>query len=166
VGYNFRMSELPAAIGRCQLAKVEKFLTSFKKNAELIFDLLPDGIEPPVYVKGDTPAYFILGCTWEGKPATKFKFLEKLHKRRGKVGLLWNKKTSDIPGANNPPGYIIGAGYNKPLYDIPLYQKYKRACPTTEDVISRALWIDIHRWTTTESIQTEMDLFRKVFSEF
>ena len=157
------MSELPAAIGRCQLRKVETFLESFRKNAKMIFDLLPKSILPPYYPSNVEPAYFILGCTWLGLPKLKFEFLDKLRKARAKAGMLWSKNAPDIPGNNQPPGYTIGGGYTKPLYDIPLYHKYRRSCPNTEFTIKNALWIDCHRWTTEETIHKNMDIFNSVY---
>lgn len=162
VGYNFRMSELPAAIGRCQLRKVEAFLESFKHNAKIIIDLLPNGIEPPFIMKEVTHGYFIIGCTWTlGKKRAVF--LDSLQKARSDAGMLYSKNTPDIPGNNQPPGYSIGAGYRKPLYNIPIYETFKRACQRAEKVIDSAIWIDIHRWTEEDKIHKEMDIFNSVY---
>ena len=98
-------------------------------------------------------------------PSLKQKFLESLWNRRKREKMLFSDKLPDIPGSNQPPGYTIGGGYSQPLYDIPLYQKYKRVCPNTEQYIKQALWIDIHRFTTDERIKKEMEIFNKVYKE-
>ena len=165
LGHNLRMTEMQAAIARCQLKKLPMFLKQFKKNAELIFDLLPAGIEPPYIPKEVTHAYFILGCKYKGDVRNKQRFLQKLLSARRNAGLLWSKKTPDIPGSNNPPGYTIGGGYSQPLYELPLYRRYKRSCPNTERVIEEALWFDIHRWSSEEYIKKNMEIVNKVYRE-
>lgn len=165
LGLNLRMTEMQAAIARCQLKKLPTYLKMFKRNAEIIFDLLPDGIDPPYIPKEVEHAYFILGCKWKGDIVKKNLFLDKLYKVHKKSGLLFSKQAPDIPGSNQPPGYSIGGGYSQPLYDLPLYRRYKRVCYNTEEVISRALWIDIHRFTSEEKVKTEMELFQKVYRQ-
>ena len=163
LGYNLRPSEFSAAIARCQLTKLPKFLDNFERNARLIFDLLPNGIEKPYYPKEVKPAWFILGCMYKGKHRNKF--LEKLWEERRKARMLFSDKTPDIPGSNQPPSYSIGSGYKHLLHELPLYQKYKRKTPNADYVRNNIVWFDIHRWSDEERIKKNMEIVNRVYKE-
>jgi len=49
IGFNFRMSELSAAIGREQLKYVDKWITAKRRNADLYYDALVDVVTPTVW---------------------------------------------------------------------------------------------------------------------
>jgi len=135
VGYNFRMTEAQAAFGIVQLNKINSIMKIFRQNAKKI-----------------------IGTSREI-------FLEKLTKNRKKI--LEKDETSDIKGINMKSGKLISSGYVSPLYDIPMYKKFKPkgGCKNVENVIKRSLWMDIHRFRTSEEISEELDILSETIKE-
>ena len=64
-------------------------------------------------------------------------------------------------------GKLISSGYVSPLYDIPMYKKFKPkgGCKNVENVIKRSLWMDIHRFRTSEEISEELDILSETIKE-
>jgi perosamine synthetase len=115
VGYNFRLTEIQAVIGRVQLKKLEKLTEDRIANCEYLAEKLSQfpGITPPKTREGATHAYYM----------HSFRFDEKI------VGVPRNKFIDAIK-AELPPtelreteGVKIGCGYVKPLYLLPLFQQ-------------------------------------------
>ncbi|HEV2193252.1 MAG TPA: DegT/DnrJ/EryC1/StrS family aminotransferase [Nitrosopumilaceae archaeon] len=168
LGYNFRMIEAQAAFGRVQLKKLKAILKSFRNNAKYIISHLPDGILPPFIPSNVEHSFLMIGCLYDEKSVgiNKKIFLEKLTENR--KHLLQGDEKSDIKGINMKSGKIIGNGYSKPLYEIPMYRKYKpkNGCPNVEDTIKKALWMDIHRFREREEISEELDILSDTVREF
>jgi perosamine synthetase len=160
IGYNFRMTEAQAAFGNVQLKKLDKIIHEFRKNAYYILKKLPDSILAPEIEKNIFHSFFILGCMYNQKimKVNKKNFLDKVTKNRKKI--LENDSKSDIKGINFKPGKIIGAGYSKPLYKIPLYKKYKpkKICSNSESFVKNSIFLDIHRWRTRSQIDEELEI--------
>lgn len=148
LGYNYRMTEVQAAFGLAQMAKLNLFNTIQKNNARYIIDHLPDGVNPPKFRKRDEPVFFIVGCTLDEDLVPKRdKIIEELTKR----------------GVNKTqPGATIGKGYSELICDLPLFKKYKADVPVARSLLPRFLWFDIHRWRDTDEVARDMEIVREV----
>ena len=168
LGYNFRMTEAQAAFGRVQLKKIKQILKSFRNNAKYIMSHLPNGILPPFIPSNVEHSFLMIGCTYDEKivGVNKGIFLEKLTKNRKHI--LQGDERSDIKGINMKSGKIIGGGYSKPLYEIPIYKKFKpkNGCHNVEVAIKKALWMDIHRFREREEILEELDILSDTVKRF
>ena len=114
LGYNYRMTEIQAAIGRVQLKKIESFISVRNKNAKYLSKATSNlkGITPPFVPEYCEPAfnYWIGRLDPDVLGITKTQFLERV-----------------------PRSKVL---YPKPLYKTKLFQKKKR---TQKDVLGRAL---------------------------
>jgi len=161
LGYNFRMTEAQAAFGRVQLKKIGQILKKIRENARYVISRLPNGFDPPYVPPKVEHSFLIIGCLYNEKKVgiNREIFLKKLTKNR--EHFLKNDLNSDIKGINMKSGKLISQGYTLPLYEIPAYRKYrpKRGCPNVTDVISKSIWLDIHRFREKNEISEEMDIF-------
>lgn len=115
VGYNFRLTEIQAAIGRVQLRKLQKLVEEGIANCEYLAEKLAPlpGILPSKTREGATHVYY-RQC---------FHFDEKI------VGVPRNKFIDAIKAElpttelRETEGVRIGYGYVKPLYLLPIFQQ-------------------------------------------
>ena len=105
IGFNFRMTELSAAIGNIQLKKIESEVNKRKNLAEKIIEGISDleGIFTPFIRKECEHVYYILGI----KIDTEILGVSRL-------------KFSDALNAEGFPNYV---GYVDPLYLLPVFQR-------------------------------------------
>lgn len=168
VGYNFRMTEVQASFGRVQLRKLNKILSTFRKNANFIIKNLPESITPPYVPKGIDHSFLILGCRFNEKLAKTRRdlFIDKLTKNRKRI--IGTTEKSDIQGLNSKPGKIISSGYRHPQYHIPLYRKYTptKKCVNGEDFTRNSIFLDIHRWRTLSEIKEELEIINSTLKYF
>lgn len=137
--FNFRMSELNAAIGLSQMPTLDMVVDWQTKKAEYLLAKLPSFLsvpEPPKHVKSTR---YMLGCRYQGKRLSRDEFVSKL------IEAL-NKK--DIE--NGMPRRNVGKGQTKLITDVRFYQKFKRACPFAQSLVENSFWIDWHRYPRTE----------------
>lgn len=125
IGFNFRMNEIEAAIGRCQLRKLEGLVDERIANAEYLAKELGEleGIIPPALRRGCRHSYYVQ-C---------FRYDEK------KIGVSRNRfieaVKAELPAIElrETEGVKISVGYVKPLYLEPMYQKLtaygEKGCP-------------------------------------
>ena len=179
IGYNFRMTETEAAIGRVQLKKLDKLINTRLKNV----DYLASELSKMPFLK---PALVRPGC--------KHVFCKHPIKYDEKIaGVPRNKfieavKAELMPMKNRENhGVLINCGYMKPLYLLPLYQKligfgdkncpfkcphYKGElnysqglCPVTEKMYGKELFI--HDLMTPPFTKKDLDdvisTFKKVY---
>ncbi len=118
-GYNFRMTEIEAAIGIEQLKKLPLLIEQRIENANFFAKKLGeiDGIYAPVIEEGSKHVYY----------QQPFKFKEEI------IGIdrnrFINAVKAEIPSAvlrEDTP--LISSGYVKPLYLQPLYQQRATHC--------------------------------------
>jgi perosamine synthetase len=118
-GYNFRMTEIEAAIGREQLKKLPKLIDDRINNANYIANRLSEipGIIPPFIEIGSRHVYY----------KQPFKYKKDI------IGIdrntFINAIKAEIPSAvmrEDTP--LIEAGYVKPLYLLPIFQKRAMHC--------------------------------------
>lgn len=148
-GFNFRMSEITAAIGTEQLKKLPGLNEQRIKNAEYLAEKLSNisGIVPPLVEKENEHVYYLQAFKFKSDivGVERDKFIEAVK--------------AEIPSAilrENTP--LLGVGYVKPLYLQPLYQQRavncsfncerykgkvdysKGICPITENLHYRELF--------------------------
>ncbi len=154
-GFNLRMTEAQAAVGRVQLKKLPDILIHTCAMAELVAANLPAKIIPPTIEQYDSP--MVLACRYKGDD--KEQFVVKVNdKRKREFGY---PTESDISGFNQRPGRIVSNGV-KPLYDIPLFKEYWRRCPNAEKFAKESLYVDIHRWRPMDEIRHELEILNSI----
>ena len=118
-GYNFRMTEMEAAVGIEQLKKLPQLVEQRIKNAEYIGSELCkiEGLIPPVIEKCSKHVYYV----------QPFKFKKEIWgiDRQAFIAAINAEVPSAILREDVP---LIGGGYVKPLYLQPLYQKKATHC--------------------------------------
>lgn len=171
LGFNFRMTELQAAIGREQLKKLDREVLIRQKYAKTYNDAFKQFPQVEVHEPKDrTHAYY----------GQAFKFADPESK-------VINKRFVEAVKAELMPvqgreaeGVPIGAGYVKPLYLLPMFQ-HKQAykdgfpfngnenyakglCPVVEKMHYESLWVhDLTRSPLSEEdIQSVVDAYVKV----
>lgn len=168
LGGNFRMIEAQAAFGRVQLSKINTILKKFRENAKYVIKNLPEGISPPYIPKSVDHSFLIIGCLFDEKimHIDRKSFLERLTNNRKNI--LKNDEKSDIKGINMKSGKLISTGYSMPLYDLPMYNKFKPkgGCPNAEEFVKKSLWLDIHRFRDKNEIESELSILHKTAKEF
>jgi len=125
IGFNFRMTEIEAVIGRCQLKKLKNLIIKFRNNADYLARKLKKipGIIAPSVRKDCSHVYY----------TQSYKFDEK------KIGVSRDKFINTVRAELQPSklredeGITIGCGYVRPLYLEPIYQKLigygNKGCP-------------------------------------
>lgn len=179
IGFNFRMTEIEATIGRCQLRKLKRFVEKRIDNADYIADKLKKlpGIKPIGVRKGCSHVYY----------SQPFKYNEGITglSRDAFINAVKAELTSD---RGNSDDVRISSGYVKPLYLQPLYQRMigygdkgcpfkcpmyegsvnysKGACPKAERMYERELFIHdlAHSSMEKKDLDDVVRAFEKVYS--
>ncbi len=128
IGFNYRMTEIEAAIARCQLRKLEGLVQQRQENCGYLEKRLEEipAVIPSKIRAGCTHAYYIHPFTF-----------------REDVAAVSRNRFVDAVRAELPPtelreaeGTMLSYGYVKPLYLQPLFQKQigygSRGCPFTK----------------------------------
>ncbi len=130
------MTEIQAAFGIVQLKKIKKILKLFRSNAQFVIKNLPSGISAPYTPSNVNNSFLVIGCLYNEKEigSSRVRFLEKLTQNRSHI--LKKDKKSDIKGINMKSGKLISTGYSSPLYEIPMYKKFKpkNGCPNAKKI--------------------------------
>ncbi len=105
VGFNFRMTEIEAAIASVQLKRLESLLIPRIEGAEYLTAHLRElpGITPPVVRPGVRHGYYLYGIRYDERV----------------VGVPRDR----LVDALNAEGIPMVKGYTEPLYYAPLYQQ-------------------------------------------
>jgi dTDP-4-amino-4,6-dideoxygalactose transaminase len=117
IGFNFRMTEIEAAIGREQLKKLDRLVAPREEAANYLTRSLKDlkGISPPVVGRGIRHGYYVYAIKYDSAAN---------HVPRDRFA-----------AALRAEGIPIGEGYVRPIYLEPLYQKQiaygNQGCPFT-----------------------------------
>ncbi|HAZ10382.1 MAG TPA: DegT/DnrJ/EryC1/StrS family aminotransferase [Candidatus Omnitrophica bacterium] len=111
IGFNFRMTEIEAAIARSQLRKLKKLLRERQENCDYFARHISDipALKVPKVRPGCTHAYY----------AYPIKFNEN-------IAGISRKRFVEAVSAELVPvksGLVMNLGYAKPLYLQPMYQK-------------------------------------------
>jgi len=177
IGFNFRMTEIEAAIGRQQLKKLKKLVDMRIKNVEyLAVKLAKIPCLKPVKVrKGCKHVFYVHGIKFDEKIAGihRDKFVEAV---RAELPLVKSRETE---------GVKIGTGYVKPIYLNPMfrnkiaYGKFghpwttfdskvnysKGICPITENMHDNVLITHelMHHNMTKDDLDDVANAFQKVW---
>jgi perosamine synthetase len=118
-GQNYRLTELQAAIGVSQLRKLPSLIKQRLDNAEYLRKRLSaiDGLTPPWVDEQSSHVYYV--------QAFKFDRKVLLVDRNRFINAIKAEIPSAVLREDTP---LIGAGYVRPLYLQPLYQKRSAAC--------------------------------------
>lgn len=168
IGWNYRMTEIEAAIGIVQLGKLNRLNQGRRDLAAYLLDRLPRhaGLVYPVEAAHAHHVYHVFGMTYD----------------EAAVGLPRARFSEALVAEGIP----VGLGYPRPLYHNPLFQERlaygkqgcpftchlyqgavsyaKGLCPVAEDLCARtALWTFVVRPPATETdMQDIVDGFEKV----
>lgn len=115
VGFNFRMTEIEAAIARCQLKKLEKLVDKRIENCRYLEKRLADipCILTPSVREGAKHVYYVHACKFNEDMAgvKRDRFIEAVK--------------AELPcfELRQSEGVKLGCGYVKPLYLQPIFQE-------------------------------------------
>lgn len=177
VGFNYRMTELEAAIGRCQLQKLEDLLVGRIANCVRISQALADvpAIVPSLPREDSRHVYYVQAMRFLSAKAGVGRdvFLDAV---RAELAPSRNRESE---------GPLVFGGYVAPLYLLPMYQKriafgsrgypfnlarkevsYARgSCPITEQLHFQELFYHdlIHPNLSDGDLDDVVDAFQKVW---
>lgn len=177
LGYNFRLTEIQAAIGREQLKKLDELIAKRQSSCRYIGERLSDmpGIFPAKVRAGSTHVYYQFPFLYEEKVVgvPRERFIEAIKAELPATAL----RESDGP--------LVSGGYVKPLYLMPVFQKqiafgskgypftladksvqYVRGmCPVVERLYETAYLSHemMHGGMTDKDLEDVVSAFRKVY---
>lgn len=146
LGYNYRMTNLNAAIGLVQLKKLEKFNKKRRENAKL----LSSGINN---INGLTSPYV--------DSAVNHVFHQYVIRIENEYSLTREEFSNSL----SSKGIGVAIHYPIPIYKQPLYRKLgydEITCKNTEDVCNRVLSLPVHPQVTKENVDFILTVLKKV----
>lgn len=170
IGFNFRLGEMEAAIGKAQLLKLDAILARRRWEAEALLDGLQglDGLRLPRALEGCTHDYYILGL----------QLSEALQKSVGKHKIVQALKAEGIPAVadryvnvHRYPMYTKRMAYGRGGYPFNLASPQALssygdgACPVAEHLQDHAymgLVLCLHHYSE-EAVQQIGNAFHKVW---
>ncbi len=144
VGHNYRMTEIAAAIGICQLMKLPRFLKKRRENAKKLIEELSnlEKIDLPIQFDDREHAWYLFTVRLKGKYA----------RRRGKI--LQKLRSKRINAA---------VYYETPVHLLPLYRKIiKVVLPETERVSREIFSLPIHPKVNFDDIAYISEILKKI----
>ena len=115
IGFNFRLGEIEAAIGRCQLKKGEKLVEQRKQNVRSLEKKLAGipGLNMPVVGPAGDHVYYVHTLDFDEQVVGVSR------------DLFVKAVAAELPPAKlrEHEGPLIGSGYVRPLYKAPLFRK-------------------------------------------
>jgi perosamine synthetase len=133
LGFNYRMTEVEAAVGRQQLIKLETLVTARLQNVEYLSDQLRRiACLEPARIRPDCRhVYYIHALKFD-------QAIAGVHRDRFVEAVRAELMPTEL---RETEGVKVGCGYVKPLYLQPLYQKRiaygKAGCPWSCDRYNR-----------------------------
>lgn len=145
IGYNFRMTDIEAAIGLAQLKKVDKFDDLRIKNAAYLDDGLKDvkGITTPVVAKGCRHVYHQYTIKVEGDRDKWIDFLTE-------------------------KGIGSGIYYPIPLYNQKVYKNlgYNQSLPVTDEIVKKVISIPVHPSLSKDDLDEIIKVLKEASDKF
>lgn len=167
IGFNYRMGEIEAAIGRCQLAKGPTLIKERKQNVAYLQTALASlkGLSMPTTSPAGDHVYYVhpLGYNPDETGVS--------------ADLLVRALKAELPRTElrEGEGTLIRAGYLQPVYLLPIFQSkngvgsanYEAGlCPVTERTNKHLLIHELIRPPMTErDLDDVIDAFVKVFGK-
>lgn len=178
IGFNFRMTEIEAAVVRCQLKKLKELLDKRRRNCEYLAERLA---KIPAITSPRTRE----GCehSWYVQP---FKFDESIAGIHRDKYIEAVKAELSVSELRESEGVKISCGYTKPLYLLPIFQKriaygskgfpfnllecsktikyVKGLCPVAERMYEKELFINelMHSFMAKADLDDVAEAFYKV----
>ncbi len=161
LGYNYRMTEIQAAIGRVQLRKIDSFISMRNKNAKYLSEATSNlkGINPPFVPEYCEPAfnYWIGRLDPDVLRITKAQFLERFP--RSKV--LYPKPLYKTKLFQEKIAYGKGCPWSCPFYDKEInYNEVN--LPIVEKVTQEIFALDIHPQISKDSLDENIEIMKKI----
>lgn len=144
LGFNYRLTNLNAAIGLVQLKKLDRFNEKRRENAKL----LSKGIDD---IKGLTAPYVDSNVN------------HVFHQYVIRVENEFSMTRDELSNYLSENGVGVAVHYPIPIYKQPLYLKLgynKVTCPNAEDACNRVLSLPIHPQVTIEDIDYILNILK------
>jgi perosamine synthetase len=146
LGYNYRMTELCAAIGSVQLKKLNEFNEKRRENAKLLTQGIRrfHGLTVP-YVKKDVKHIF--------------------HQYVVRVEEDYPRERDELADYLTEKGVGVAIHYPIPIYRQPFYLKLNyggTVCPNTEEACRRVLSLPVHPLVGREDINYVLDVLKEI----
>lgn len=137
LGYNHRMTDIAAAIGICQLKKIERFNQARQKNAKELTQK-------------------IKGITGLIRPTVKPRVNHVFHQYTIRVTEQYGIPRDELIPKFKERGIGTGIHYPMPLHKQPLYKKlgYKDRLPVSEKICNEVLSLPVYPSVTRKNIDT------------
>lgn len=154
LGYNYRITDIQCALGRSQLAKLDRFLAHKEKLAALYrqliqgSELLSSRVQPHVVEEGIRPGHhlFVVQIDFEKVGISRMEFMERLHSR----------------GIGSQVHYI-------PLHFQPYYRRHCRlkegALPVAESYYERCLSLPLFAEMKEKDVERVVEVLSDIFGE-
>lgn len=161
LGYNLRMTEVQAAILRCQLNKLDDILKMRRINAAALYFMLKDipAIRAASIRNQCTHSYYTQPFHWVDNKINRDKYLRAV-------------SAELMPEDGRLDKALIGYGYTEPLYKLPLFKSLyetrsikQKKLPVVEDLQKKSFFYTMFHGLplTKEDIQDISDAFHKVW---
>lgn len=115
IGFNFRLGEIEAAIGREQIKRAQGLIETRLKNVAYLEERLSglQGLTMPYVTPGSSHAYYLHVMDYDAATTgvSRQKVLDAL---KAELPLTQRRESE---------GVLMGAGYVRPLYLLPMFQK-------------------------------------------
>jgi len=159
LGYNYRMTEIQAAIGKVQLKKIEQFIKIRNRNAQYLTDGMKDtkGIDPPFVPDYCDPAFNY----WIGRihpnliGLNKTQFIEKFPKSK----ILYPIPLYKTKLFQQKIAYPKGCPWSCPFYGQDI-DYTKLSLPIVEKITSEIFALDIHPKVPQEDLDENIKIMR------
>jgi perosamine synthetase len=144
LGYNYRITELCAAIGSVQLKKLDQFNTKRRDNAQLLTQGIRsfNGLTVP-YVDKDVKPVF--------------------HQYVVRVEENYPRSRDELADHLTEKGVGVAVHYPIPIYRQPLYQKLgygEKLCSNTEEACKKVLSLPVHPLVSRNDIEYILDVLK------
>lgn len=128
IGYNWRLTEMQAAMGRVQLRKLSAILARKRANAAWMSRRLAKvpGVTPPYHVPDAQPTHMLYTCLVDGDRDAILEYLLQ-HGIEARV-------------------------YFPPVHQQPIFASRRRSLPVTEAVATRMISLPMHARLTPEEL--------------
>lgn len=164
LGYNYRMTEIQAAIGRVQLKKIDNFIKIRNKNAMYLTEAVNkiNGIDPPYIPDYCEPAFnYWIGRFDPNKLGlNKTEFLNKFPKSK----VLYPKPLYETKLFKEKIAYPKGCPWSCPFYGKDIdYNKIE--LPIVKKVTKEIFALDIHPKMTKEGLDHNINSMQNLIKK-
>jgi len=142
LGYNFRMSEIHAAIGAAQIDRVRGIVDARERNARQLTSLIGDtGVETPHVPPGRKHAW---------------------HQYTVRLPISLAEKRARLMKSMEERGVTTGIIYKYPIHVMSFYSRYiHRSLPETERAVKQVLQLPVHQSLGSKDIEFVAESFNE-----